>query len=137
MMQTPLTVCPLSNVRLKCVSEMAKHNLLQLLHAGLMVTVNSDDPAYFGGYLNENFFALRDALNLSYADACQLVENGFRVATIGNTVKIRPYAYFFDTLRIPKRVSRALKRVCERFELSEDYWSSLLVVAEVPKEAPH
>lgn len=73
----PLTVCPLSNVRLKCFETIAAHNVLRLLDMGLRVTVNSDDPAYFGGYLNENFHALHEALGLERPRARQLVEHGF------------------------------------------------------------
>jgi adenosine deaminase len=60
----PLTVCPLSNVRLRCVPAMAEHPLPRLLEAGVRVTVNSDDPAYFGGYVADNYLALADALGL-------------------------------------------------------------------------
>lgn len=63
--QVPLTVCPLSNVRLRVVPRMGAHPLPQMLDRGLMVTVNSDDPAYFGGYVDDNFAALRSDLALS------------------------------------------------------------------------
>ncbi|MEM7080400.1 MAG: adenosine deaminase [Pseudomonadota bacterium] len=75
--QIPLTVCPLSNVRLAVVDHMRDHNILRLLDAGLLVTVNSDDPAYFGGFLEENFVALADNLDMSDAQMVQLVRNGF------------------------------------------------------------
>ena len=78
--QVPLTVCPLSNIRLCVFPEMKQHNLLHLLDAGLCVTVNSDDPAYFGGYLNENFFALHQDLNLTQEQALRLVRNGFNAS---------------------------------------------------------
>src|SRR5579864_7017561 len=61
----PLTVCPLSNVKLRVFPSMEKHNLRRLLARGLCVTINSDDPAYFGGYLNENFLASQRALGLN------------------------------------------------------------------------
>jgi adenosine deaminase len=64
----PLTVCPLSNVKLRVFPDMRRHNLKRLLEAGLAVTVNSDDPAYFGGYVNDNIRAVQDALDLSEAD---------------------------------------------------------------------
>ena len=70
--QVPLTVCPLSNVRLCVVPDLARHNLPQLLAAGLKVTVNADDPAYFGGYVNDNLtqlFAAQPALGASQAYA--------------------------------------------------------------------
>lgn len=75
--QTPLTVCPLSNVRLCVFNNMRDHNVLSLLDQGLMVTINSDDPAYFGGYMNENYWALADALNMTKEQAIALNENSF------------------------------------------------------------
>jgi adenosine deaminase len=65
----PLTICPLSNVRLRTVPVLADHPILRLDAAGVPVTVNSDDPAYFGGYIGDNFVALRDALGLTTAQA--------------------------------------------------------------------
>lgn len=76
----PLTVCPLSNLKLKVVPDLAAHNVLRLLHRGLCVTVNSDDPAYFGGYVADNFVALRRALGLTRADAVALARNSFEAA---------------------------------------------------------
>ncbi len=75
--QTPLTVCPLSNVKLKAVKDMKNHNILKLLRRGLHVTVNSDDPAYFGGYLNENFEALVESLDVSEDEIKKLIQNAF------------------------------------------------------------
>ena len=73
--QIPLTVCPLSNTRLCVFENMADHNILDMLEQGVCVTVNSDDPAYFGGYMTENFDALAQALQLSEQQAVQLVNN--------------------------------------------------------------
>lgn len=73
--QMPLTVCPLSNVRLKVYEHMNEHNILKLLEFGLNVTVNSDDPSFFGGYLLENFMALAEHLDMSEAQATQLARN--------------------------------------------------------------
>lgn len=73
--QIPLTVCPLSNTKLKVFSDMAQHNVLQLLEQGVKVTVNSDDPAYFGGYVTENFMALHDSLGMSREQAQRLAQN--------------------------------------------------------------
>ena len=74
----PLTVCPLSNVKLRVFDTLAQHNLKALLDAGLCATVNSDDPAYFGGYLNENFVQTFAALPaLTRADAYTLAKNSF------------------------------------------------------------
>ncbi len=73
----PLTVCPLSNVKLRVFPTMAEHNLRQLLERGLCVTVNSDDPAYFGGYVAENYRAARDALGLTREEIVCLARNSF------------------------------------------------------------
>lgn len=75
--QVPLTVCPLSNLKLCVVSDLANHPMKRLLDAGLCATVNSDDPAYFGGYLNENFVQTVQALRLTRADVIQLARNSF------------------------------------------------------------
>jgi adenine deaminase len=74
--QLPLTVCPLSNLRLKVVPDLARHPLRRMLAAGLLVTVNSDDPAYFGGYANDN----HRALGLTDEEVRTVVDNGFRAA---------------------------------------------------------
>ncbi|WEF33163.1 adenosine deaminase [Pseudoduganella chitinolytica] len=72
-----LTVCPLSNIKLRVFDNMREHNLLQLLDAGLVATVNSDDPAYFGGYLNDNFVAAFESLPLGLQHAHELAKNSF------------------------------------------------------------
>jgi adenosine deaminase len=84
--QIPLTVCPLSNLKLKIFDTIADNNLLELISAGLFVTVNSDDPAYFGGYLNENYHALDRALNLSAEQIIQLVKNSFEASFINDSL---------------------------------------------------
>ena len=73
--QIPLTVCPLSNTKLCVFDEISQHNILDMLARGACVTVNSDDPAYFGGYMNENFCALGAAFDLTQDQARQLVLN--------------------------------------------------------------
>jgi adenosine deaminase len=73
--RVPLTVCPLSNVKLCVFPEMAQHNLVKLLDLGLRVTVNSDDPAYFGGYITDNYRAVCAALPVGAAEVLQLAEN--------------------------------------------------------------
>lgn len=78
--QVPLTVCPLSNVKLCVVDDLRQHNILVLLEQGLLVTVNSDDPSYFGGYLNENFFAMADALPLTEQALVSLIKNSFKAS---------------------------------------------------------
>jgi adenosine deaminase len=75
--QMTLTVCPLSNTRLRVVKSMAEHPLRRMLQQGLRAMVNSDDPAYFGGYMNDNFIALTDALALSNEEIVTLVRNSF------------------------------------------------------------
>ncbi|ASQ94501.1 adenosine deaminase [Streptomyces sp. 11-1-2] len=78
--RTPLTVCPLSNVRLRVVDRLEDHPLPAMLDAGLLVTVNSDDPAYFGGYVGDNFTAIRDAVGLDEATLRTLARNSFEAA---------------------------------------------------------
>lgn len=85
----PLTVCPLSNLKLNVVTRLDAHNLLDLLHAGVCITINSDDPAYFGGYLNANFYACRTSLNLSADDVVQLVLNSFEASWLRDGDKTR------------------------------------------------
>ena len=85
----PLTVCPLSNLKLNVVTRLDAHNLLDLLHAGVCVTVNSDDPAYFGGYLNDNLLACRAALGLNDDDVVQLVMNSFEASWLRDIDKTR------------------------------------------------
>ena len=78
--QIPLTVCPLSNVKLRVFDSIQDHNLKRMLDLGLGVTVNSDDPAYFGGYVDENFYAAQEGLHLSREDVYQLTKNSFRAS---------------------------------------------------------
>jgi len=73
----PLTVCPLSNIRLKNVDKIENHPIKTMLDKGLVASVNSDDPAYFGGYMNENYIAIAEALNLTKEDIYQLTLNSF------------------------------------------------------------
>ena len=83
----PLTVCPLSNVKLRAVQDMHAHNILTLLRNGLLVTVNSDDPAYFGGYLNENYEAIVDNLDISEAELKVLIANAFKASFLSEEKK--------------------------------------------------
>lgn len=84
---TPLTVCPLSNIKLCVFKTMADHNLKTLLQLGLKVTVNSDDPAYFGGYLNQNFLAAFAHLDLDANDAYTLARNSFEASFVSEDIK--------------------------------------------------
>ena len=83
----PLTVCPLSNLKLKVVHDLKYHPLKIMMNKGLLVTINSDDPAYFGGYLAENYLAISNALNLSKEDICQLAKNSFRASFLNEEEK--------------------------------------------------
>jgi adenosine deaminase len=80
--QMALTVCPLSNIKLRVFDVMGEHNLRRLLDAGLAATVNSDDPAYFGGYVNDNYVAAFEALPLDATHARQLARNSFAAAFV-------------------------------------------------------
>lgn len=85
----PLTVCPLSNVRLCVFKQLRQHNLPELLAQGLVATINSDDPAYFGGYMNDNFLACFGELPLTRADARQLSSNAFEASFASDAQKAR------------------------------------------------
>ena len=78
--QVPLTLCPLSNLKLCVVDDLEQHPLAEMLDRGLCATVNSDDPAYFGGYVNANFLAVEQALSLGKQRLVQLARNSFQAA---------------------------------------------------------
>jgi adenine deaminase len=80
--QVPLTMCPLSNLRLRVVDDLAHHPLRRLMDKGVLVTVNSDDPAYFGGYVNQNYVAISAALGLGRADIATIVRNGIKASLL-------------------------------------------------------
>ena len=92
--QIPLTVCPLSNVKLKAVQNMQEHNIVKLLHKGVLVTVNSDDPAYFGGYINENYEALVKSLHVKEDELKTLAKNSFKASFLSEVKK----QYFIDLI---------------------------------------
>jgi len=83
----PLTVCPLSNLKLKVVHDLTLHPLKEMLDLGLLVTVNSDDPAYFGGYINENYQAVTSALGLTNDQICQLARNSIQASFLKDETK--------------------------------------------------
>jgi adenosine deaminase len=85
--QIPLTVCPNSNIELKVFEDYAHHNIKELLKYGLNVTINSDDPAYFKGYLNQNFINLYENLNLNKDDIIKLIKNSFNSSFIDDDLK--------------------------------------------------
>jgi adenine deaminase len=87
--QIPLTVCPLSNVKLRVFPTLEQHNLKRMLDSGLLVTVNSDDPAYFGGYVGDNYVATAAALGLRQADLVTLARNSFIASFLPEAEKRR------------------------------------------------
>ena len=82
-----LTVCPLSNLKLCVVDDMKNHPIKTMLDLGMLATVNSDDPSYFGGYMNDNFIAIYEALNLSKKDLITLAKNGFIASFLSDQEK--------------------------------------------------
>ncbi|MDA9189785.1 adenosine deaminase [bacterium] len=95
--QIPLTVCPLSNTKLRVFDQMKDHNLKLLLNQGVRVMINSDDPAYFGGYLNKNYIEVVNALNLDKQDLFKLVKNSFQASFMDKN-KIQKYISSIDQL---------------------------------------
>ncbi|MBW8739315.1 MAG: adenosine deaminase [Streptomyces turgidiscabies] len=87
--RVPLTLCPLSNVRLRAVDVLADHPLPAMLEAGLLCTVNSDDPAYFGGYVGDNFGAVREALGLGEERLRELARNSFLASFLDDDEELR------------------------------------------------
>lgn len=92
----PLTVCPLSNTKLKVYKQMADHNIVTLLRKGLCVTINSDDPAYFGGYMNANFHAVAAAHDLTREELAQFSLNGVEASFISQAEKAKLHAQVLD-----------------------------------------
>ncbi len=86
-LQMPLTLCPLSNVELKVVADLKQHPIEKMMQKNLLVTVNSDDPAYFGGYINENYLGIAKALNLSKEQITTLVKNSFKASWLSDQEK--------------------------------------------------
>lgn len=86
---TPLTVCPLSNTKLKVFEHMADHNIVELLRQGVRVTINSDDPAYFGGYMTDNFNAVADVHPMDKAEIAQFTINAINASFISGLEKKR------------------------------------------------
>jgi len=97
--QVPLTVCPLSNIKLRVFDKMTDHNLKKLLQAGICATINSDDPAYFGGYINENFLQTRRALDLTADDITRLARNSFTASFLCDADKAAYLAEIDAVLR--------------------------------------
>lgn len=97
--QIPLTVCPLSNLKLCVVKDLADHNLPRLLKAGLKVMINSDDPAYFGGYVNENYTQLFAATGMGVPEAYQLARNSLEASFASDAQKVQWIAKLDQTFR--------------------------------------
>ena len=96
-----LTVCPLSNTSLQVVKDLKDHPLKQMMDLGLKVTINSDDPAYFGGQVNKNYEEIQKALNLTKEDIYQLVKNSFNYSLLKDTEKaerVAELAELYDTI---------------------------------------
>jgi len=85
--QIPLTVCPLSNLKLRVVDKLENHPLKTMMDNNLLVTINSDDPAYFGGHLNDNYERLAKAIDLTNTDICQLAKNSFTASFLSDAEK--------------------------------------------------
>jgi adenosine deaminase len=106
--RVPLTMCPLSNLRLKVIQRIEDHPIKKLLDAGLLVTVNSDDPSFFGGYVNENYIAVQKALGLTRDDIIQLAKNSYEASFLSEEEKrngirgIDEYVAGFDAVHVHK-----------------------------------
>ncbi len=87
--QVPLTVCPFSNVKLQVFPSLAHHDVAALLERGLLVTINSDDPAYFGGYVADNLAAVASTFDLSRQVVAGLARNSFRASFLPDDAKAR------------------------------------------------
>ncbi|MGR5063927.1 adenosine deaminase [Photobacterium sp. DNB22_13_2] len=85
--QLPLTVCPLSNVKLNVFGEMTEHNIVDLLKQGVLVTINSDDPAYFGSYINDNYLAVAETFGLTKQEVARFSENAIKASFLSEERK--------------------------------------------------
>lgn len=101
--QIPLTVCPLSNIKLRVFDTLEDHNLKRLLDAGICATVNSDDPAYFGGYIGENFLRVQQALDLDADDILILARNAFTASFLSDEEKRRHIADIDEKIGVEPR----------------------------------
>ena len=100
--QMPLTVCPLSNLKLKVVTDLKDHPLKKMLDKNLMVTINSDDPSYFGGYINQNYLEVAQALDLTKDDIFILAKNSFTSSFLSDTEKRK----YMDMVEVADRELR-------------------------------
>jgi adenosine deaminase len=98
-----LTLCPLSNLELKVIQKMEDHPVKEMLHRGILATIHSDDPAYFGGYMNENYYETAKALSLNNDQLMQLAINAFKASWLGSETKekhISQVKNYFNTLNL-------------------------------------
>jgi adenosine deaminase len=98
-LKMPLTICPLSNLKLRVVKKMEDHPIRQLLQNGLMATVHSDDPAYFGGYMNDNYWAVAEALQLTREEIVQLARNSFDACFVEDSHKAKMHSQLNDFMQ--------------------------------------
>jgi adenosine deaminase len=98
-LKMPLTICPLSNLKLRVVKKMEDHPIRQLLQNGLMATVHSDDPAYFGGYMNDNYWAVAEALQLTREEIVQLARNSFDACFVDDSHKAKMHSQLNDFMQ--------------------------------------
>src|SRR3569623_1839385 len=96
----PLTVCPLSNLKLRVVKDLREHNFAKLLRAGVHVTINSDAPAYFGGYIGENYRATADALDLTAHEIIRVAENAANAAFLSEDARMQLLVAMPDALAL-------------------------------------
>ncbi|WAC54772.1 adenosine deaminase [Gordonia sp. SL306] len=99
--RTPLTICPLSNVHLNAVADIASHPLPELIEAGLRVTINSDDPAYFGGYVDQNYAAVVDAFDLDDQTVARLAHNSVDASFLDTSRQREIHARIDEWLSLP------------------------------------
>jgi adenine deaminase len=111
--QIPLTLCPLSNLKLKVVHNLKDHPAKKMMDLGLLVTVNSDDPAYFGGYLNENYAALAESLSLTNQDLAQLARNSFAASFLDKETKAEMIFRVDEYLRKTQKGSETAEQTTE------------------------
>jgi adenine deaminase len=97
-LKMPLTICPLSNLKLRVVKKMEDHPIRRLLQNGLAATVHSDDPAYFGGYMNDNYWAVAEALQLTREEIVQLARNSFDACFVDDSCKAKMHSQLNDYL---------------------------------------
>ena len=140
--RVPLTVCPLSNVKLNVYAAIEHHNFKRLFDAGLCLTVNSDDPAYFGGYILENYLAVQRAFDLSRADLSLLARNSFEGSFLSADEKhrwstaidtyVRKLAMPVKKPRIPIARPRDCTFAASDWDILAQCWFPIAVAAELP-----